>query len=252
MLSAPQVSQLLAPVACRAKASDRVDRSGFVDRAAHNVLKRLGRSAGFERWPAYNENHVKRWRWIDLQSIDFFKRHPQGTGVEVNGGLSTRFHRVSEQLDWPRFSWRAINTSDITDCLQYVFPRLDNHQSVATDDPINDWPLRINWHDTAPKLIILGEHVPLSSADAVVQISSSLRSALTESCPQADVLLSHTLENLESLLAGHRGTRVKQTFSPHQPPTRFFPRLLWRLSDNAHASSIYVTHLTFSLNGEDS
>lgn len=201
MLNAWQVSELLAPVICRAQASAELTRSGFMDRAAHGVLRRLGRSLTLDIGADYNRCHLRRWRWIDERAVDFFHVHPGGKGVEVGGGLSTRFHRVSEQLDWPRFSWRAINTGDVTDCLQYVFPRLDNHDSVSVDNPFFEWHLRVDWQDPTAKIVIIGEHKPLESWNAFLQIAKDIQASLTEATPQVHVVISHTVEDFTELLS---------------------------------------------------
>lgn len=246
MLSAPQVSQLVTPVACRAQASDQADRSGFADRAAHYVLKQLGRSSGTEPWPAYNASHVGRWSWIDKQAVEFFLNHPLGRGVEVDGGLSTRFHRISEQLDWPRFSWNAINTADITECLQYIFPPLDNYSSVSSGNPRLDWPQRIDWRDATPKIVIIGEQAPASDWGEISHMIDTVQSSLASDCPQIDILVSHTVYDLELFLTDARGVSIKRSFSPEQTPKGFIDRLLQKVFYGTPEPNVHVSHLVIT------
>lgn len=134
MLSNNQLSQLIAPVIFRAQADAYTHTSGFVDRTAHYLLHYLGIDSDLIKathsW-GERKNELARCLWIDQQATHFFQEHPKGLGVEINAGLSTRFHRLSENLDWPQFCWQAINEYEVAACIASVFARLDNYNNTA-------------------------------------------------------------------------------------------------------------------------
>lgn len=200
MLDAAQFSELIDPVVFRAQADLDARSSGFADRAARYVLRQLG----LEDERVLSEGHwqrhdavLKRSQWIDRQALQFFSHHPTGLGVEVNAGLSTRFHRLCSRSDWPKFSWRVINNLDVTDCLNFVFPRLDNHTTIASDDPTHDWYDRIYWCEPIAKIVIIDDPQTVNSWADFEVLSRSIQERLTVETPVIEVILSHSIADLK-------------------------------------------------------
>lgn len=199
MLNATQISELIDPVVFRAQADVNAKSSGFADRAARYVLRQLGledeRVLSQYNWQRHDAA-LKRSQWIDRQALQFFSRHPTGLGVEVNAGLSTRFHRLCASSDWPQFSWRVINNLDVADCLSYVFPTLDNHTSIASDNPTHDWYNRIYWCERRAKIVIIDDPQTMTSWADFEHLYQSIIERLTAETPSIEVLLSHSIADL--------------------------------------------------------
>ncbi len=56
-----------------------------------------------------------------------------GQGVEINCGISTCFHRLSECSDWPQFSRQSVNLPEVDDCLKFAIPEVDNFRSAPEE-----------------------------------------------------------------------------------------------------------------------
>ena len=70
MLNHHQFSLLIDPVICRAIANDNTQTTGFVDRAAHYVLKRLSYDASTPEDNSLWKNHrteLNTCQWLDQQ-----------------------------------------------------------------------------------------------------------------------------------------------------------------------------------------
>jgi hypothetical protein len=192
MLSPLQISRLIDPVMCRAQADFRT--TGFEDRAACLVLQQLGRAVPSGEQQC-KHHLVQRWNWLDKRAIGFFERYPEALGIEVGGGLSTRFHRICEKMEWPRFRWRSINTLDVVDCLKYVFPDLDNYLNVVCDSPMTCWTQHVRWNEPGVKLVILGENQPLQSTYKLNYLVQSIENNLCQETSEVHLLLSHKIPN---------------------------------------------------------
>lgn len=199
MLNAIQFSDLVEPVIKRARAQPVCNTKGFSDRAASFVLERLGIATN-NRLDAPSL-HLSKCAWIDSQARSFFTLHPKGHGIEVDSGLSTRFHRISEQLDWPRFYWNAINPLDVNDCLRFVFPNLDNHHLVGVNAPLLHWHEHIAWTDAAPRLVIVGEAEPVKDWAIFTGLLANIQQSLTEQSPSIDLIFCHSVKEFDRLYA---------------------------------------------------
>lgn len=248
MLNAPQLSRLIDPVICRAQADSEYTRSGFVDRAARSVLTKLGLDRSYaDASHVYRrrQHQLRRWQWIDQQVLHFLYSHPQATGIEVGGGLSTRFHRLCERMDWPRFSWRAINTHDVSDCIHFLFPLLDDHTSVASEAPLTDWCNHVHWTESAPKIVIIAEEQPLQSWQDFQQMYSNISDSLTPQTPAIDILLSHSIDNLhESITTSGYPVAVVNKLCRRQVKPNILSRLASFLSP-PHDATVTTEHLVF-------
>ncbi|WP_086929907.1 hypothetical protein [Agarilytica rhodophyticola] len=204
MLNAAQLSQLVDPVIFRAQASSHASTSGFVDQAAYSVLSKLGvecnKTLSQNTWKQRSTT-LKHWQWIDRQILSFFERYTDGVGLEVNAGLSTRFHRLSQSTDWPQFSWQVINDHDVNDLLEKIFPILDNHTRSVCKTPVYDWYQCVNWDDDKPKIVVCHENQTLKSWHEFEVLSSSIFKYLNKKTPTIDIVLSHQISDLEEKIA---------------------------------------------------
>lgn len=199
MLSEAQFLQLLAPVVCRAQARGDASTAGFIDRAAGYVLTLLDCKEEVNVSKSQQRIALRRYQWFDQEALLFFEQYPEGVGIEVSGGLSTRFHRLCEQLDWPRFSWRTVNTPSVDDCIGFIFPELDNHMHVACTKPLEGFTKSIHWRQAQPKLIIVGDDKPLLGVKALHALLLSIQSKLTDETPQITLLVGCKTECLSAL-----------------------------------------------------
>lgn len=250
MLNTFQLSQLVDPVVCRAQVATTTIRPDFVDRAARYVLERLGCDVPGKN-AAWNPSigQVCRWQWIDQQANRFFRVAPMGLGIEVDGGLSTRFHRVSDQLDWPRFAWRTVNTSDVVDCLDYVFPQLDNYSNIGCEQPAFDWIRYVPWHDPTPKMVFLGDQNPFAKWEDFVRVSVDIQSRLSNETPVLELVLTHCIPRLdEKILAAFSNIKLVDSM-PTPKSKSWFSLLVQHLTDvfsnYSKAEEVYVHHIVF-------
>jgi hypothetical protein len=249
MLTAWQLSRLIDPVICRAQASQEASVSGFVDRASWHVLMQLERDEPVHDRTLWRQHkkQLQRWQWIDHAVIDFFKKYPRGIGVEVDGGLSTRFHRASELMDWPQFSWRAINTIDVADCLDFVFPLIENHVSVVCDKPLTDWTRHIRWNDPIAKIVILGEAKPLADWNTFAQLATLIQNCLNDESLTIDVLISHSIEGfLPRLETTFPGVQVISVMPKPELERGIVSRICRLLALPDRVQEVETHHLVFS------
>lgn len=247
MLSTTQFSDLVAPVIQRAGAERFNAPSSFVDRAAKHVLKHLGISdTEITDLKSHNlRAQLLLCEVIDQQLKPFFESHPKGQGVEVCGGLSTRFHRLSEILDWPQFSWRSINHFDTDDCLQFVFSVMDNFSSAATDKPMEEWFKHVYWLDDAPKIVIIGEHTPLKSTQDIEHQIKAFMGAKQKNVNLDEIIFCHTSNRLLPHLDQYRKHLqivAHKTIEQHR--SHFSISELFK--KRPRNRSLFMTHLSFS------
>ena len=182
---------------------------------------------------------------IDKQLKCFFETHPKAQGIEVCGGLSTRFHRLSESLDWPQFSWRSINHFDTDDCLQFVFSVMDNFSSAASDKPMEDWFKHVHWIDDTPKIVILGEHTPLKNIQDIEYQLQAFISEKQEDVNLNEVIFCHNNDGLLSHLNQYwRQCHIVAHEAIEQHRSHFSISELFK--KRPRNSPLFMTHLSFS------
>ena len=150
MLSPQFSSDLISPLSLRARGNRS---SRFFDRAASLLASQLD----LDTVQALNGNEqaaLKRSEWIDQHVLDFLQTHPTALGVELNAGVSTRFHRLSSALEWPQFRWADINTPETHAFSQSLLPITDNYRSIGCDIYQDDWLFRAGWQPGLPLIII--------------------------------------------------------------------------------------------------
>ncbi|WP_041522805.1 hypothetical protein [Gilvimarinus agarilyticus] len=111
-------------------AAQRWPELGFVDKAAGQLLRIVcpnDQPPGVRATPLA----VVRSRALDEHCRRFLAQAPEGLVINVAGGLSTRFHRLSQQLDWPRFHWLELDNPSVARAQQSYLPRTDHYRTVG-------------------------------------------------------------------------------------------------------------------------
>lgn len=204
MLSPLQLLNLASPLATRANAPRSQHIHGRIDRFAASVLDKLGIS---DRHPDYlrlqtqrKTSSLRTCAWIDRRLLSFFRDRPFAMAIEIEGGLSTRFHRLSERIDWPRFAWTSVNTRDVDTVLRAVFPTIDNYTSLGCDDPLGEWHTRVSWRSPAEKIVIVGEQRALSDWASFINLNNTIQKSLNVESASCDLILCHTIGDFASRL----------------------------------------------------
>ena len=168
MLSPQFSSDLINPLSLRARGNRS---SQFFDRAASLLASQLE----LDTLQALNSSEkaaLQRSEWIDQKVLSFLQKHPNALGVELNAGVSTRFHRLSSTLDWPQFRWADINTPETHAFSQSLLPITDNYRSIGCDMYQDDWLFRAGWQPGLPLIIITESHTEYSDlAQLITELS---------------------------------------------------------------------------------
>ncbi|MDZ7923834.1 MAG: hypothetical protein U5M23_07175 [Marinagarivorans sp.] len=199
MLTATQLNRLIEPLIAR---SSRYCASKFSDRAADLVLERLGvNTSGYATSinSIINANDLT-W-WVDQKARRFFEAHPLGQGIEVNCGISTRFHRMSERSDWPQFSWQSVNFPEVDDCLKFAIPEVDNFRSVASAKPEEFWLKHLNGIGATAVFAVIGEADRLTFSQLKDLIDKLATINLTN-LKHLELVIVHNLNSLQPMLDG--------------------------------------------------
>lgn len=155
MVTPSQAEELLVPLVVRAHALRVWPQAGFVDLAAEYLVRKLELDQPARRLSAQHRMAVERCKWIDDEVFRFLEAYPDALGVELGAGLSTRFQRLSARIDWPRFAWADVDTCDVIDCADLIFPRTDNYRLVACDIVSNDWLKKSGWTPGRPLVVVI-------------------------------------------------------------------------------------------------
>lgn len=243
VVSPTELSQLTEPLIERASLPYL-----FRDRAAAFVLSKLGLDNAVVS--SKRPSKLQRWqisRWIDNRVEAFFEKFPTGQGIEIGGGLSTRFHRLSDRAEWPRFQWLALNQADVDDCLKYVFPPTDNYRSVASGSPLQCWDVYANWRGTPPTIVLAGEYTPLSRQQDIIALWLGVEKALAQGIGQIDVVLHHRVNLLSSLaeFGPEAQYQIKNGIKLSQRGLLSRLNIFARLASSSKPAS-EVTHISFS------
>lgn len=96
---------LLIPLACRARGS-KEGVNGFIDVEAERLVEPLG--VDLDRY-AVNRSMllgvIHRGSFFDQRCLDFLKRHPNGTVLNLGAGLNTAYERIRAADDTGGWSW---------------------------------------------------------------------------------------------------------------------------------------------------
>lgn len=159
----------------RAHAQRQWPEIGFKDQWASLLAQLLGISLKQRLSLPLERQLIQRCQWFDDRCRDFFQRHPQALGIELGAGLSTRFHRLSDTSDWPRFKWVDVDLPHITESKASVLPTIDNYRLVAADIVNDDWLSRVGWESGQPLLVLMEGVASELEGEQMLQLIYRLR-----------------------------------------------------------------------------
>jgi len=159
----------------RAHAQRQWPEIGFSDQSA-TLLAHLLRINLKQRLSPIDERQlIERCQWFDDRCRDFFQRHPRALCIELGAGFSTRFHRLSDTADWPRFQWVDVDLPHITASKAEVLPAIDNYRLVDADILEDDWLSLSGWVPGQPLLILMEGVAPELEGELILQLIYRLR-----------------------------------------------------------------------------
>ncbi|MDZ7923293.1 MAG: class I SAM-dependent methyltransferase [Marinagarivorans sp.] len=160
-------TSIFSALSARAYAQQSWPELGFHDRAARLLARLLGVNNPVMNDPLWERDCLVRSQWFDARCRRFFTLHPQGMCIDLGAGLSTRFHRLSEADDWPRFSWVDVDLPDVTAIKTKAIPKIDNYQLIAANIVQDDWLAATGWHPHTPLIITLESVLSDMSIDEI-------------------------------------------------------------------------------------
>lgn len=163
----------------------------FYDRAAIVLSRILNIDAGVRFCPLDELRYLRANHWLDQRCLAFFNQHPKGLGVECGAGLSTRFHRLSEQHEWPQFSWVDIDSEESIALKSKAMPVIDNYRLIASDDQLKEVFSAIQWDGSTPLMIVIDG---LSHGVDAEWFKSLLQMLLAQRCGNTPIRLFVVLE----------------------------------------------------------
>lgn len=171
-MTTSDITDLLSPIMRLAQVRHDNGLKNMVDRAAEHVVKIAQHTLGAHDYRTTTNKSFHTL--LTSQSIDeicenFISQHPKGHIIEVNGAMSTRFHRLSEYSDWPRFTWTNINTPEVVKFRELFFPVTDNYNSASLKYPDFEWTSYLNDSPANSSLILLGENKPFDNTESILQ-----------------------------------------------------------------------------------
>jgi O-methyltransferase involved in polyketide biosynthesis len=95
--------------------------------------------------------------------------------IELGAGLSTRFHRLSDTADWPRFHWVEVDLPQVTALKAGVLPTIDNYRLVSADILSDDWLNLSGWQPEQPLLVLLEAVAPELKGNSLLHLIKCLR-----------------------------------------------------------------------------
>jgi O-methyltransferase involved in polyketide biosynthesis len=153
-------ASIYSALSARAYAQKSWPELGFHDHAARLLATLLGVNDPVSNDPKWERSCLLRSQWFDMRCRQFFMLHPQGMCIDLGAGLSTRFHRLSEADDWPRFSWVDVDLPDIIALKTKAIPKIDNYQLIAANIVQDDWLGVTGWRPHTPLIITLESVLP--------------------------------------------------------------------------------------------
>lgn len=159
----------------RAHAQRHWPEIGFSDQSASLLAHLLGVNLKQRLSPVDERQLIQRCQWFDERCRDFFQRHPHALCIELGAGLSTRFHRLSDTADWPRFQWVDVDLPSITASKAGVLPPIDNYRLVGADILHDDWLGLSGWVPGQPLLILMEGVVSELEGERILQLIYRLR-----------------------------------------------------------------------------
>lgn len=154
----------------------------FYDRAAIVLTRLLNIDAGVRFCPSDERRYLRANHWLDRRCLAFFNEYPKGLGIECGAGLSTRFHRLSEQHEWPQFSWVDIDSEERIALKSKAMPVIDNYRLITSDHRVEELVSAIGWDKSTPLMVAidgLSHGVDVEWLKSLMQIFLALRYANT-------------------------------------------------------------------------
>ncbi len=223
-MSVSHLNHLVSPVLFRANAHEQRRFGCFSDRFARSVLTKMSITTPFRQPHSKVTQNINHCKWIDSRVLDFLEAHPFGEGMEILGGLSTRFYRLSESLEWPRFCWTSINTENDNNYLSKVFPATDNFKRIVSPKPNTQWYNAVSFSDDRQRIAIVAENAPIETASELIETISPFISVCEIKRMCLDLIISHRVKNTETTLA-LLGSNI-ETISSYACKTSLFTGLV--------------------------
>jgi O-methyltransferase involved in polyketide biosynthesis len=181
-------------LSARARAGRQWPEIGFSDHPASLLAQLLGVSLTQRLSPTDERRLIQRSQWFDECCRDFFLRHPQAMCIELGAGLSTRFHRLSDTADWPRFHWVEVDVPEVTALKQKVLPAIDNFRLVSANIVCDDWLSMSGWNSQQPLLVLLEAVTPGLKRDSLLILIKKLKQRL--GATELEIVLDETRPGL--------------------------------------------------------
>jgi len=173
-----------------------------VDQAAEYLVRKLNLETPTWRgneFPARHHLELERCKWIDRQVLNFLDQYPKAMGVELGAGLSTRFQRLSARVEWPRFSWVDMDSPDVIDCADLIFPPTDNYRLVACDNWREDWLTKTRWRPGVPLIVVVEALAQPEVVSALNQLLAPLIKAAQLSSAPVHLILDYASPALQKI-----------------------------------------------------
>ncbi len=158
---------LLEPLLLRALASRKLRTMEFVDLAAEALLPKLGLNdrqiQSMHRKMGADQRSLLCCKWIDDRLLEILTRQADACVIEFGSALSTRFHRVSARLDWPRCQWLSLDSAEAVKLGQSLLPETDNLELLCWDYDADAWQSLVRKVGNRP-LVMVSEHARVTEA----------------------------------------------------------------------------------------
>lgn len=154
-MSVPLSQALMVPVWVRACAQSSAPGLGFVDRAAEQLIARVGVAGIPPQTLRSCQSQLQRTAWVDGQVLSCLAHYPDSLGLELGAGLNTRFHRLSAKLGWPRFGWMDFNSIEVATIAWQQLPPTDNYQFIGCDPCLDNWFTYVSAHQRRPLIVVI-------------------------------------------------------------------------------------------------
>ncbi len=173
------VDNLLTPLLARAHAYRQSPSMAFKDKAAELLVEKLelNECRLFTQGPSEIEQSIalSRCVWIDQCVLRFLERYPRAVGINLSCGLNTRFHRLSQQLDWPQFRWADVDTEETIAFNQGLLPNIDNYRAIGCDYWQDDWLTKSGWKPGTPIIIIMEKLAFTASKEQLIAFGENIK-----------------------------------------------------------------------------
>lgn len=127
----------------------------FCDRAAGILTDLLHVDSKVRFNPADERRYLVANQWLDQQCLAFFEQFPKGVGIECGAGLSTRFHRLCEQHEWPQFYWVDIDSEEKITLKSHAMPVIDNCRLVSSKGLVDGPGMGSLWNGLVPLIVVI-------------------------------------------------------------------------------------------------